>query len=119
MDFKLGVLYNWIEFIDKQLLVYCFSPPPFSGHSTKYKDFLQTSLISSLEEEIEQNKKFYKKKLPTSFVDGRKEYLNNIISTIANVVCLTKFILEPNDYPIIITYLMDIANILSSPNFKI
>ena len=61
MDFKLDILDDQIDFIDKQLSMYCFSPSLFPGRSIKYNDFLQTSLLSFLEEEIEQNKKFCKK----------------------------------------------------------
>ena len=48
-----------------------------------------------------------------------KEYLNNIISTIINIVYLAEFTLEFYDCPIVITYLIEITNILSSNDFKI
>ena len=74
--------------------------------------------MSSLEEEIEQKKKFCEKKSIISFVNGRKEYINNIISTITNIVCLVEFTLESKEYPLIVTYLIGLANIIFSSEFK-
>ena len=118
MNFKLDTLDDWIEFINKQIPVYYFLPLLFLGESTKYNDFLQKSLLLSLEEEIEQNEKFCEKKSTTSFVNSRKEYLNHIIPTIANIICLTEFTLEQDDCSIVITRLVDITDILSSSTFK-
>ena len=92
MDFKLDALDDKVEFIDKQLSVHCFSPPPYPGRNNKH-NFLQSSLLASLEEEIEQNEKFFEKKSTTSFIDNRKDNVNDIVSTIANIACIAKFIL--------------------------
>ena len=72
----------------------------------------------SLEEEFEQNEKFCEKKSTASFMDSRKEYINDIAFTIANIFCLTEFTLESEEYPLIITYLMDLADFIPSPEFK-
>ena len=52
MDFKMDALDDNLDVIDKHLSTLCFSPPPFPGKSAKYNQFLQSSLLSSLEEEI-------------------------------------------------------------------
>ena len=109
MDFKLDALDEEVEFIDKQSSVCCFSPPPYLGRNNKQNDFLQTSLLASLEEEIEQNEKFCEKKSTTSFIDGRKDHINDIISTIANIACVAKFILESKDCPLVISFIMEVA----------
>ena len=44
-----------------------------------------------LEGEIEQNEKLCKKKSTTSFVNGRKENLSNMISAITNLFCIAEF----------------------------
>ena len=89
MDFKMDALDDKVDFIDKQLSVLCFSPPPCPEKNLKHNQFLQASLNSSLEDEIEQNEKHCERKSTTSFIDGRKDHLNDIISTIVNIVCIT------------------------------
>ena len=118
IDFKLDALDDKVEFLDKQLSVYYFLPLPYPGRNNKYNDFLQTSLLATLEEEIEQNEKFCEKKSTISFIDRRKDHINDIISTIANIVCLAQFILESTECPLVISCLMEIADIVSSPEFK-
>lgn len=41
MDFKMDALDDKVNFIDKQLSVLCFSPPPYPGKNLKYNQFLQ------------------------------------------------------------------------------
>ena len=118
MDFKMDALDDKLEFIDKQLSVLCFSPPPYPGRNSKYNQFLQSSLNASLEEEIEQNEKHCEKKSTISFVDGRKENLNDIISTIANIVCIAEFKLNSPAPPLIVTQLIEFADIISSSEYK-
>ena len=40
MDFKMDALDEKIEFIDKQLSILCFSPPPFPGKNSKLSTIL-------------------------------------------------------------------------------
>ena len=116
--FKLDALDHKAEFIDKQLSVCCFFSPPCPCRSSKYNQFLQSSLLSSLEEEIEQNQKNCERKSTTSFVDGRKEHFNDVISTIDNLETLEKFSSSSDKCPLIINFLMDFADAISSHKFK-
>ena len=114
MDFKMDML----DFIDKQLSILCFSSPQCLGKNSKHNQFLQSSLNVSLKEEIEQNKKYCEKKSTTSFINGRKENLNNIISTIANLVCIAELKLTSPEPLLIISQLIKFANIILSPKYQ-
>ena len=118
MDFKMDALDDKVDFIDKQLSVLCFYPPPYPGKNLKHNQFLQASLNSSLEDEIEQNEKHCEKKSTTYFIDGRKYHLNDIISTIANIVCIAEFKLTTPDRPLVIQQLIEFADVMSNQDFK-
>ena len=111
----MNALDDKLEFIDKELLILCFSFPPHLGKNSKCNQFLQLSLNASLEEEIKQNEKHCEKKSTTSFIDSRKENINDIISTITNLVCVAEFKLTSSEPPLIISQLIEFADIISSP----
>ena len=107
----------------KSFSVLALLAPPHDD-SDEYMSYVNASKNVSVDRMLDQPEEKRALMRKDIFIKGRQETLNEVISFVANIIVYTRFWVElsindTNDSPMIIQMVLEIADFLSSPAYKI
>ena len=121
VNWKTDALDENFEFADKELSVLMLLPPPYAGKNQEYLKTLRSGLNIRLDEIVEQSSKFCERKSTKGFIGGRQWEINDNVSLLANLCCLSNFLMDSTtkqDVPLCALITKDLADLLSSKAMK-